>query len=179
MLDDLSEIYEVIGNSNKSIQYKEKANSVKKAIWDNCVYNTEFGWILVCSTDLKGQYQIYDDPPGSLQLLAYLGFCAHDESVYMNTMNYLHSKDYKYSFEGTNFPTLGCDHFPHPAVFSIVNDMLSYRVLEGRQLILKASMDNGIACESIDENTGECATGAAFATMAGFLAFAIYTSQVK
>ena len=35
-------------------------------------------------------------------------------------------------------------------------------------------MDNGIACESVDETTGECTTGEAFATCAGFLAYAIY-----
>ena len=34
-------------------------------------------------------------------------------------------------------------------------------------------MDNGIACESVDEYSGECATGEAFATCAGFLAYAI------
>ena len=34
-------------------------------------------------------------------------------------------------------------------------------------------MDNGIACESVNEYTGESATGEAFATCAGFLAYAI------
>ena len=34
-------------------------------------------------------------------------------------------------------------------------------------------MDNGIACESVDENTGESTTGDAFATCAGFLCHAM------
>lgn len=34
-------------------------------------------------------------------------------------------------------------------------------------------MDNGIACESVDPETGESRTGDAFATCAGFLAYAI------
>ena len=34
-------------------------------------------------------------------------------------------------------------------------------------------MDNGIACESVYPDTGECATGAAFATCAGFLCHAL------
>jgi hypothetical protein len=34
-------------------------------------------------------------------------------------------------------------------------------------------MDNGIACESVHEETGECTTGEAFATCAGFLAYAL------
>ncbi len=41
---------------------------------------------------------------------------------------------------------------------------------------MKTNMDNGIACESINEHTGECETGAAFATCAGFLAYALYQS---
>ena len=34
-------------------------------------------------------------------------------------------------------------------------------------------MDNGVACERVDPYTGECRTGEAFATRAGFLAYAI------
>jgi len=40
-------------------------------------------------------------------------------------------------------------------------------------------MDGVVACESIDEHTGQCATGAAFATCAGYLAYAIYTAFAK
>jgi len=36
-------------------------------------------------------------------------------------------------------------------------------------------MDNGMACESVHEDTGECMTGAAFATCAGFLAFSLFS----
>ncbi|MBO5500475.1 MAG: hypothetical protein IKC28_04010 [Clostridia bacterium] len=35
------------------------------------------------------------------------------------------------------------------------------------------SMDNGVACESVHEAPGECTTGAAFATCAEFLTFAL------
>ena len=35
-------------------------------------------------------------------------------------------------------------------------------------------MDNGMACESVNEDTGECETGEAFATCAGFLSYALY-----
>ncbi len=38
-------------------------------------------------------------------------------------------------------------------------------------------MDNGIACESIDENTGESTTGEAFATCAGYLSFALLSEM--
>ena len=38
---------------------------------------------------------------------------------------------------------------------------------------MRTEMDNGIACESVHEETGECTTGEAFATCAGFLAYAL------
>ena len=41
------------------------------------------------------------------------------------------------------------------------------------QPLLCTSMDDGVACESVHEDTSECATGTAFATCAGFLAFAL------
>jgi hypothetical protein len=39
--------------------------------------------------------------------------------------------------------------------------------------LLNASMDNGIVCESIDQFTGICTTGEAFATCAGYLAYSL------
>ena len=38
----------------------------------------------------------------------------------------------------------------------------------------RTAMDNGMACESVNEDTGECETGEAFATCAGFLSYALY-----
>lgn len=38
----------------------------------------------------------------------------------------------------------------------------------------QAQMDGGLACETVDPETGVVKTGAAFATFAGFLAYALY-----
>lgn len=46
-----------------------------------------------------------------------------------------------------------------------------YRIL--CNIIIFHKLFQAIACESVDEESGECATGAAFATCAGFLAFAL------
>jgi len=37
-------------------------------------------------------------------------------------------------------------------------------------------MDNGVACESVNEESGACETGEAFATCAGFLAYSLWTA---
>ena len=44
------------------------------------------------------------------------------------------------------------------------------------EILRRVQMDNGIACESVDEVTGECTTGEAFATCAGFLCYALRTA---
>lgn len=155
----------------------EKAEEVKKAIYEHCVFVDQdgkpyFGW----SMDLKGQHNIYDEPPGSLQLLAYYGFCAEDDEVWCNTVDMIRSPAYEYSFADAPIAEIGCAHAPYPWVLSLCNSMLcghweqAFRELE----IMK--MDNGIACESVDPYTGICTTGAAFATCAGFLCHGMKTA---
>ena len=78
----------------------QRAAQVKKSIWDNCVMeqngNRYFAW----SIDLDGRHDVYDEPPGSLQLLPYWGFCAAEDQVYRNTVDMIRSPEYRYSFAG-------------------------------------------------------------------------------
>jgi meiotically up-regulated gene 157 (Mug157) protein len=106
-------------------------------------------------------------------LLAFLGFCDNTDEVFLNTVEVIRDKNYPYSFSGSNFPETGCPHAPHPWVLSIANSLLYGRIEHCIDILKRIKMDNLIACESIDENTGECVTGAAFATCAGFLTYAM------
>lgn len=158
---------------------KEKAQAVKTAIYENCVKEKDglpfFAW----SVDLSGNYDIYDEPAGSLQQLASLGFCDKDDEVYKNTVNIIRSPDYKYSFAESPFAEIGCPHAPHPWILSVGVSLLCNRVESCSHFLHNVVMDNGIACESVDENTGVCTTGAAFATCAGFLCHALKTSKER
>jgi hypothetical protein len=59
-------------------------------------------------------------------------------------------------------------------VLSYCNRILSGKYTEDTILqMLTMPMDNGLACESIDEYTGEAKTGEAFATCAGLYAYAL------
>ncbi len=147
-----------------------QAENVKAAIYQHCVKNGMFIW----STDLKGHFDIYDEPPGSLMLLPYYGFCAFDDPLYQHAVATIRSAEYAYSFAGSSIAEIGCPHAPHPWVLSVCNSLLCGEKESAKQHLQKMTMDNGIACESVDENTGECATGAAFATCAGFLSFCLY-----
>ncbi|HPS82461.1 MAG TPA: metal-independent alpha-mannosidase, partial [Candidatus Limiplasma sp.] len=68
---------------------------------------------------------------------------------------------------------IGCKHAPHPWVLSICNSLLCGHAETALAHLKLTPMDNGVACESVHERTGACVTGEAFATCAGFLAYAL------
>ena len=147
----------------------ERAECVRRAIYDNCIFNGAFAW----SVDLAGGHDVYDEPPGSLLLLPYYGFCDWDDPVYLKTAAMIRSPDYAYSFAGCEIAEIGCPHAPHPWLLSIGNSLLCGRSGEALEHLRRTRLDNGIACESVDEHTGECTTGEAFATCAGFICHAL------
>lgn len=151
-------------------ELKTEAENVKTAILKYCVKNDIFIW----STDLKTNYSIYDEPPGSLLLLPYYGFCSYENRIWKNTADLIRSKEYRLSFADKNISEIGCEHAPHPWVLSLCNSLLSGYEKTAIENLKKMKLDNGIACESVDENSGICTTGEAFATCAGFLSYALY-----
>ena len=147
----------------------ERAERVRRAIYDNCIFDGAFAW----SVDLAGGHDVYDEPPGSLLLLPYYGFCDWDDPVYLKTAEMIRSPDYAYSFAGCEIAEIGCPHAPHPWLLSIGNSLLCGRAESALEHLRRTRLDNGIACESVDEHTGECTTGEAFATCAGFICHAL------
>ncbi len=167
------------GHSGQADYFLSEAKEVKDAIWQDCLMEHDGNSIFSWSTDLQGNFRFYDEPPGSLQLLAYYGFCQETDPVYVNTVKAIRSPLNRHAFANCNFSELGCEHAEHPWVLSICNSLLSGRDQEAKDLLLRLELDGGIACESFDEHEGFCQTGQAFATCAGFLAFSIYKAFGK
>ena len=153
----------------------ERAERVRDAIRERCVFDWEGRPVFAWSTDLEGHWDVYDEPPGSLQLLPFYGFCERDDPVWQNTAALIRSAEYPLSFAGCPIAEIGCRHAPHPWVLALCNSLLSGHREEALRHLRLTKLDNGVACESVHEETGACATGAAFATCAGFLAFAMLT----
>ncbi len=152
---------------------KCSADAVRQAIEDNLIMDYNGKKIYAWSSDLRGHYKLYDEPPGSLVLLTYFGHCDETNEVYKNTVERLYAKDYKYSFKGTKFAEIGCEHNEHPWILSYGNSLLLGKVKESVDKIKMMTMDNGIACESIHEDEGYSTSGDAFATCAGYLAYTL------
>ncbi len=150
-----------------------QAEKVKAAIHEHMVKEREGKRFFCWSADLAGKYDVYDEPPGSLLLLAHHGFCDAGDPVYVHTTAMIRDPQYPYSFAGKPIAEIGCAHAPHPWVLSIANSLLCGHKDTAREHLMRTELDNGIACESVHEETGECATGESFATCAGFLAYAL------
>ena len=163
---------------DKYADLAEKAEEVKKAVYEHCVITDDdgkayFAW----SIDLKGQHNIYDEPTGSLQLFPYYGFCDSNDEVWCNTVSMIRSPAYEYSFADYPIAEIGCAHAPYPWVLSICNSLLCGHKEQAFRELETLEMDNGIACESVDPVKGTCVTGAAFATCAGFLCHSMKTAN--
>lgn len=170
----LRDIAELFGDLFDAGSLKALADRVKAAVYEHCVKEQDGHKIFAWSVDLQGHYDIYDEPPGSLQLLPLYGFCPPDDSVYKATVGLIHSEKYPHFFGGHRIAEIGCPHAPYPWILSICNSILCGDKQAAYRNLMYCKMDNGIACESVNADTGECETGAAFATCAGFLAYAIY-----
>lgn len=152
------------------------AEDTRKAIYAHCVVTENSQQVFAWSVDLKGQYDIYDEPPGSLQLLPFYGLCDDTDAIWQNTVATIRSENYALSFAGCPIAEIGCKHAPHPWVLSICNSLLSGHAESALTHLTRTNMDNGIACESVNEYNGVCETGEAFATCAGFLAYSLLQS---
>lgn len=174
MLESLADLYHGIWTEEYCKELKQEAVHIKTDIRKHCCKEYRGKEIYVWSVDGNGKFDVYDEPPGSLRLLPLYGFCEFTEDIYINTVECIKDPSYPYSFHGCPIAEIGCAHAPHPWVLSIANALLT-EAKDSTELLYRMKMDSGIACESVDEVTGESTTGDAFATCAGFLAYALHT----
>jgi meiotically up-regulated gene 157 (Mug157) protein len=149
---------------------------IPSAIRRHLVRDGKYMW----STDMAGNCEMYDEAAGSLLLLSHYGLCKPDDATYRRTVDHLYSAEYPYRLKGP-FSELGNRHTgdnPHPWVLSACNSVLSgIRREQGLDFLRRAPMDNNIACESVNVQTGLPESGFHFATCAGFVAYAIATGM--
>ncbi|HPD18901.1 MAG TPA: metal-independent alpha-mannosidase, partial [Candidatus Goldiibacteriota bacterium] len=92
---------------------------------------------------------------------------------YKKTMKWSYSKQNPY-FYYRKICESGCEHAKYPWPLSAANSLFTTDYKRyGIDFFKKCKMDNYYACESVDGMTGRVKTGKAFATAAGFIAFAI------
>lgn len=157
----------------------EEVERTRRAVYEHCVKEQNGRPFFAWSVDLNGHFDIYDEPPGSLLLLPFYGFCEESDPIWQNTAAMIRDESYPLSFAGHPIAEIGCKHAPHPWILSICNSLLSGHADSALLHLSRTPLDNGVACESVNEDTGLCETGEAFATCAGFLSYALYCACCK
>jgi meiotically up-regulated gene 157 (Mug157) protein len=150
---------------------RQQAEKLKAAILKQCVRDGPFGLQFVAAVDAQGGCDWNDLPGGSWSLFPYYGFCTADDPLYLNSLKWIYSEHNPHYYPGP-FGGAGAAHFPFPSCFDLANRLLRKDPAAVEQL-KQLALDHGLACESFDPQTGVVRTGAAFATLAGFLAYAI------
>jgi hypothetical protein len=177
-LSFLGELETEQGHEADGAVYVLCAGNVREAIMEHCVVDGPRGKQFAGAVDLEGRHVLFDEPPGSLALLAHYGFCPADHPIYRNTLDWIDSVGNPQLGPAGRFQTAACVHAPYSWTLSLANMLLSAPDARGERAaktLRAAPLDGGLACESFDADTGAPVTGRHFATCAGFLGYALYS----
>ncbi len=194
----VADLFEKIGGEHRdrAAQLRENAKllgeSVMKYSVVDGVYGPMYAWAVnieeVNGRIERTEYELSDIPPGSLELIGHYGFVSddYDAEVLANTRKWIHSEHNPHYYRGI-FDAPGCAHAPFPWPMAMANSILAEvaelkrtgvcdwnRLKNAVSSLAHACMDKGYVCESVDKDTGKVMTGAAMATGAGFMSYALW-----
>ncbi len=155
-------------------RFRDAADELSTAIWQNCVVSHNGTSIFAGSVDLEGNAAIYDDPEGPLQLLPVLGFCDADDPIWTDTMELLRSAAYPLWRNGRVAAGLAARDSEGRASFApLCADLLTNRRAVAIAQLQNLRTPGGIACRAFDVDSGESADGPWSAAHAGMLAWGL------
>ncbi len=99
-LERLGKVIQSEGLDAEAEMLLQMSDSIRRAVLEHCVVERDGEKVFAWAVDLKGKARIYDEPPGSLQLLTYYGFIDPEDETYLNTVSLIRSGQYEFSFEG-------------------------------------------------------------------------------
>lgn len=176
-LTDLAALYKRLNDPLNEQEMTKRAAALHDAILAHCVSpsapNAD-GPIFASATDGKN-YVFTEIPPGSLLKLPALGFLPETDPVFVRTYQWLHSKNYQYSYSDQPYGLPGSYRLPFTTSWSIADHLLLKAGHEqALKILLKSDWDGGIITEGVDPATAKMdQAGRAFATAAGYVAHAI------
>ncbi len=174
---DLATLYKLLNDAADSEEMTRRAGALHQAVLAHCVSNSApnaGGPIFASATD-GTNYVFTEIPPGSLLKLPALGFLPETDPIFARTYQWLHSKNYQYSYADQPFGLPGSYRLPFTTSWSIADHLLLAAGRDQALKILRASdWDGGIITEGVDPASARMdQAGRAFATAAGYVAHAI------
>jgi meiotically up-regulated gene 157 (Mug157) protein len=174
---DLAGLYKRLNDAADSEEMTRRAGALHQAVLAHCVSNSApnaGGPIFASATD-GTNFVFTEIPPGSLLKLPALGFLPETDPIFAHTYQWLHSKNYQYSYADQPFGLPGSYRLPFTTSWSIADHLLLTAGRDQALKILRASdWDGGIITEGVDPASARMdQAGRAFATAAGYVAHAI------
>lgn len=176
-LTDLADLYKRLNDSDDAAEMTKRATALHAAVLAHCISDAApnaGGPIFASATD--GTHYVFTEiPPGSLFKLPILGFIPESDPTFVRTWQWLHSKNYQYSYADQPYGLPGSYRLPFTTSWSIADEL---RLSAGREkamkILLASNWDGGIITEGVDPATARMdQAGRAFATAAGYVAHAI------
>ncbi|HUF69334.1 MAG TPA: hypothetical protein VMM79_11890 [Longimicrobiales bacterium] len=153
---------------------------IEASFWQRFTTEVDGLGVIPYSIDLHGKAAVYDDPAGSLRLLPFVGLCAQDDPIWLNTMELLHSKSYPLFLGGHPYPGFAGRSRPGEARFSaLCADLLCPWRARSLETLRSLHLPGGVACETWDPATGRAASGPYAASEAGFLVWTLLTGAPR
>jgi hypothetical protein len=176
-LMDLADLFRRLNEPSEADEMAHRSTALRDSILAHCVSGGApgaSGTIFASATDGK-KFVFTEIPPGALMKLPALGFISETDPVFARTYEWLHSKNYEYSYANQPFGLPGSYRLQFTTSWSVA-DHLSLK--EGHDRALKvltsSNWDGGIITEGVDPVTAHMdQAGRAFATAAGYVAHAI------
>ena len=180
-LSDLASLSARSNDSRAAEEMTKRAFALHEAILAHCVSASAAGAngpIFASATDGKN-FVFTDIPPGSLFNLPLLGFVPESDPTFSRTAEWLHSKNYQYSYGDQPYGLPGSYRVPFTTAWSIADEL---RLKSGHEkalkILLTSNLDGGIITEGVDPASARMyQAGRAFATAAGYIAHAICPSS--
>jgi hypothetical protein len=180
---ELAGLFERLKDADGARDMKLRAEALRAAILKREVFDKAPGAggpIFACGTD--GEEPLFSDiPPGSLMLLPALGFIPENDPLFIRTYDWLHSRNYKYSYWDRPYGLPGSYRLPFTTSWSAADHLALARGRKQALKVLRASnWDGGIISEGVHPDTGIMdLDGRAFATAAGYVAHTICENFCK
>src|SRR5690554_233371 len=90
-LNIVADAYRYFGDIKRAGGIRHQAVELRDCIEKNCIVQGPFGPMYAWAINESGGFELLDQPPGSLQLLAYYGYCPAEGEAYKNTVAWIHS----------------------------------------------------------------------------------------
>lgn len=176
-LTDLADLDKRLNHPAEAEDMIKRATSLHGAILAHCISTSAPGAggpIFASATDGKN-YVFTEIPPGSLFKLPIIGLIPQSDPTFVRTWQWLHSRNYQYSYADQPYGLPGSYRLPFTTSWSIADELrLSAGHDKALKILLASNWDGGIITEGVDPATARMdQAGRAFATAAGYVAHAI------